>query len=129
MYQEKVEFLTKNLEQLQETVLRQQENLQTTVEMIRIVGFRSTRLTIQLCQDERLTSSHLDPFRKRERSNKAVHPPKAVAHGKHQQRHDTIRDPPVTHNCTYVLLVTPTQRGSFTHHTSKSTGCHTSALC
>lgn len=38
MYQEKVEFLTKNLEQLQETVLRQQENLQTTVEMIRIVS-------------------------------------------------------------------------------------------
>ncbi|KAJ1033462.1 hypothetical protein NDA13_001453 [Ustilago tritici] len=36
MYQEKVEFLTKNLEQLQETVLRQQENLQTTVEMIRM---------------------------------------------------------------------------------------------
>ncbi|TKY85070.1 hypothetical protein EX895_006150 [Sporisorium graminicola] len=36
MYQEKVEFLTKNLEQLQETVLRQQENLQTTVEMIRL---------------------------------------------------------------------------------------------
>lgn len=41
MYQEKVEFLTKNLEQLQETVLRQQENLQTTVEMIRLVSFRS----------------------------------------------------------------------------------------
>lgn len=38
MYQEKVEFLTKNLEQLQETVLRQQENLQTTVEMIRLVS-------------------------------------------------------------------------------------------
>ncbi|SAM76924.1 probable prefoldin subunit 5 [Ustilago bromivora] len=41
MYQEKVEFLTKDLEQLQETVLRQQENLQTTVEMIRMQKARA----------------------------------------------------------------------------------------
>ncbi|ETS61050.1 hypothetical protein PaG_04988 [Moesziomyces aphidis] len=46
MYQEKVEFLTKNLEQLQETVLRQQENLQTTVEMIRLANFNTPRLQL-----------------------------------------------------------------------------------
>lgn len=40
MYAEKVDFLTKNLEKLQETILRQQENLQTTVEMIRMVSRR-----------------------------------------------------------------------------------------
>lgn len=38
MYAEKVDFLTKNLEKLQGTILRQQENLQTTVEMIRMVS-------------------------------------------------------------------------------------------
>lgn len=52
MYQEKVEFLTKNLEQLQETVMRQQENLQTTVEMIRMVS----RSSVTSCVDAKAHS-------------------------------------------------------------------------
>ena len=62
MYQEKVEFLTKNLEQLQETVLRQQENLQTTVEMIRMVS-RSATIPMAENSSERPSGQKADAWR------------------------------------------------------------------
>lgn len=36
MYTDKIDFVTKNLEQLQETILRKQDNLQTVVEIMRV---------------------------------------------------------------------------------------------
>lgn len=79
MYQEKVEFLTKNLEQLQETVLRQQENLQTTVEMIRMVSTHLAALSrLNFLEDDVLTVDTdlyvcVRSNRKQERSNRLQH--------------------------------------------------------